>query len=109
MPIFRLFSKRQRESRGQVPDVFRYDEIPQPLRVQIVHIINDALGANSYDRHWKTDALAFLHDALAREYGVFSLMPGQNKSEGFLNFLLSVDDCEKALDAIELAIRYVDK
>jgi hypothetical protein len=44
MPIFDLFSKRQKRLRGEVPGVYTYDQIPQTLRVQIVHIIRDAKG-----------------------------------------------------------------
>ena len=43
MGIFDLFSKRQKRLRGEAPDVYTYDEIPEPLRVQIVHIFRDIL------------------------------------------------------------------
>jgi len=44
MKAFDLFSKRQKRSRGEVPDVYQYKTIPEVLRVQIVHIIRDAFG-----------------------------------------------------------------
>lgn len=44
MGIYNLYSKRQRQLRGEIPDVFSYDNIPNSLRVQIVHIIRDAIG-----------------------------------------------------------------
>lgn len=44
MAIFDLFSKRQKSLRGDVPDVYVYDNLPDALRVQIVHIWTDALG-----------------------------------------------------------------
>jgi len=44
MAIFDLFSKRQKRLRGEVPDIYTYDDIPQSLRVQIVHIIRDCIG-----------------------------------------------------------------
>lgn len=44
MAIFDLFSKRQKRIRGDVPDVYSYDDLPGPLRVQIVHIWTDTLG-----------------------------------------------------------------
>jgi len=44
MTIFDLFSKRQKRSRGEVPDVYQYETIPTELRVQIIHIIRDAFG-----------------------------------------------------------------
>ena len=43
MSVFEIFSKRQKRERGEVPDVYQYEIIPQPLRVQIVHILRDAL------------------------------------------------------------------
>jgi hypothetical protein len=43
--IFDIFSKRQRKLRGEVPDVYTYDSIPEPLKVQIIHIWNDTLGS----------------------------------------------------------------
>jgi hypothetical protein len=38
MRILDLFSKRQKKLRGEMPDVYMYDELPQPLKVQIVHM-----------------------------------------------------------------------
>ena len=46
MGIFNLFSKRQKRLRGEMPDVYLYDTIPNALRVQIVHILRDCLGNN---------------------------------------------------------------
>lgn len=44
MKVFDLFSKRQKRIRGEMPDVYQYETIPSELRVQIIHIINDAFG-----------------------------------------------------------------
>ena len=44
MAIIELFSKRQKKLRGDTLDVYTYDNIPQKLRVQIVHIIRDCIG-----------------------------------------------------------------
>lgn len=53
--IFDLFSKRQKRLRGDVPDVYVYDKIPDALKVQIIHIWNDVLGSNKdyYSYHNK--------------------------------------------------------
>lgn len=40
MKVFDIYSKRQKK----LPDVYQYDNIPEPLRVQIVHIIKDFIG-----------------------------------------------------------------
>ena len=41
---FSIFSKRQKELRGETPDVYTYDVMPKPLKVQIIHIWNDIFG-----------------------------------------------------------------
>ena len=45
MAIIDLFSKRQKALRGDVPDVYAYNDLPHALRAQIVHIWNDSLGS----------------------------------------------------------------
>src|SRR5258708_40102888 len=44
MATFPLYSKRQKQLRGEVPDVYVYDTFPNPFRVQVVHIWQDTLG-----------------------------------------------------------------
>lgn len=116
MSTFDLYSKRQKELRGEVPDVYTYESIPQPLKVQIVHIWRDALGHESeyHNSHVGTyRAYKFIVETLCREYGVFSL-PGakdygdRNYLSELSNFFLQQQDVEKALDAIELSFRYID-
>lgn len=78
-----LFSKRQRVSRGEVTDVYTYDQIPQPLRVQIVHIWRDVLGdENDYSmRQFGTqEAYTAIVTVLRREYGFFVLQGGHTFS-----------------------------
>ena len=94
MAIFDLFSKRQKALRGEVPDVYTYDDLPNALRVQIVHIWSDALGSdeNYYDQYRCGDnvqsAYKFIVDTLCREYGMFQL-PTAEKHRGrmYLNEL----------------------
>jgi polyhydroxyalkanoate synthesis regulator protein len=47
MGIIDLFSKRQKRLRDEMPDVYQYTEIPQTLRVQIVHIIEEVVSTDS--------------------------------------------------------------
>jgi hypothetical protein len=42
MAIFDLFSRRKREAERDSPEVFRYDEIPHQLRIQLLHALDDA-------------------------------------------------------------------
>jgi hypothetical protein len=115
MAIFDLFSKRQKRIRGDVPDVYSYDDLPGPLRVQIVHIWADTLGNG--EQYWKgkvQETYKFIVDTLCREYGLFKL-PGTNDYGNreyiteLCNFFLQEKEIEKALDAVELSFRVIDR
>ena len=74
MTIFDVFSKRQKKLRGEVPDVYTYGDLPQPLRIQIVHIILETLG--KADQYWEVKvklSYEFIVKTLCREYRAFSI------------------------------------
>lgn len=109
MGVIDLFSKRQRRLKGEVPDVYIYDEIPASLRVQVVHIIRDALGTDSYRSKHATNTYKFINDALCREYGLFELTKRfRSFDESIFNFFLAEESVEKALDVIELSFKMID-
>lgn len=109
MVLFDLFSKRQKRARGEFPDVYQYDTLPKPLRVQIVHIVNDALGEDSNTYSSKSEAVFLeIHDILAREYGVFSLGDDHSARSRLLNFFLRETSIERALDCVELLFRAIN-
>ena len=116
MPIFDIFSKRQKKLRGEFPEVYSYDSLPNPLRVQIVHIVLGALGkADEYHSGQVRNAYEFIVDALCREYGVF-LLPGNDGSYGqrmylqeLVNFFLHVQDTDQSLDVVELCFNVIDR
>lgn len=117
MGIVDLFSKRQKALRGELPDIYTYDALPQPLRVQIVHIWKDSLGseANYRDSYRGAyGAYKFIVETLCREYGLFRL-PGsrdhgdRNYYSELIGFILNESDTERALDAVELSFRVVDR
>lgn len=105
-----LFSKRQKRLRGELPDVYQYEDIPQPLRVQIVHIIEAATNVHNYGNRGAESAFEFIFKALCREYGVFELT---NRREGHYeqvaNFFLNEKNTEKSIDVIELCFRVIDR
>lgn len=115
MAIFDLFSKRQKRLRGDVPDVYVYDQLPQPLRVQIVHIWTDTLGKG--EQYWDgqvKQSYEFIVNTLCREYGLFKLPGAKDYGDRdfiteLANFFLQSDDIEKALDGIELSFRVIDR
>ncbi len=118
MAVFDIFSKRQKKLRGDLPDVYQYEKIPMPLRVQIVHIWRDTLGdEREYHESYlgTKQGYTFIVDTLCREYGVFSLFVtktgygGRSYIEELANFFLNEVDTEKVLDAVELSFRVVDR
>ena len=109
MAIRDLFSKRQKRQRGDVPDVYVYDQIPKPLRVQLVQVIQDGIGAEGGHGEART-LYAELDKALCREYGVFSLTDSRRHSnwESIANYLLDTDNVEHILDIVELSLHAID-
>lgn len=108
MPIFELFSKRQKRKRGEIPDVYIYEEIPQALRVQIAHIIKDTIGQDNYSDK-ASSAFEFIHKTLCKEYGVFSLKQhSRSDAEAILDYFLNCKDYEKCLDIIEICFRVIE-
>jgi hypothetical protein len=112
MAVFNLFSKRQKYLRGEISDVFTYDELPKSLRVQIVHILNDAIGKDKGLGYTGevSKVYKFLHDIIAREYGEFKLgHHNDTDQEALMNFLIQTEDTEKALDVVEVSFKYIDR
>lgn len=106
--VFDLFSKRQKELRGEVPDVYIYDDIPQKLRVQLIHIIQHFTNEEHYD-HGKF--YEGIHKILCKEYGVFTLKQNEwdddyNHEKIILEYLLNTKDFEQILDILELFYKY---
>ena len=107
MPIVDLFSKRQKRLRGELPDVYQYEEILGELRVQIIQIFNDIFGD---PQHASTTSRAFelLHQILCREYGRFTLSEAWRngpKADVF-DFILKAPT-EEVLDIVETGIGVV--
>lgn len=109
MAIFDLFSKRQKRLRGDCPDVYVYDKLPGTLRVQIVHIVKDAIGEDNYGWEAASEIYDFINNSLCREYGVFQLTAyAKNSAEAIFNYFLKESDTEKALDFVELSFRIIN-
>ncbi len=109
MAIFDLFSKRQKRLRGEYPDVYVYDELPHTFRVQVIHIVRDAVG--SYDT--SRDALEVykeIYNVLCKEYGIFDLSEKFNEfcDSAIFNFFLRSEEIEQAIDIIELFFIFID-
>jgi hypothetical protein len=124
MPTFELFSKRKKRAAGGFQDVYKYDNIPEALRVQVVHIWGDTLGnpnrhMNSYENI--LEIYQSLVQTIRREYGVFRLREDTYDPEDsryafqeMCNFFLDLQGfrdksaTDKALDVIELTFKAID-
>jgi hypothetical protein len=120
LAIHELYSKRQKKLRGEVPDVYTYDTIPEPLRVQVIHILHDTLGTFYREQdeaeHWRiNNAYEFIVCALRREYGLLELPRRKiewnlsNFISELRDFLIIEPDHERVLDAIELSFQVIDR
>jgi len=109
--LFDLFSKRRKKERGDFPDVYQYTDIPNSLRVQVVHMLQEAFAKEGeYITPEAVNAIKEINKALCREYGVFKLAGKYDEGfEELANFALQTDDHEKVLDVIELSFRFIDK
>lgn len=109
MSVFELFSKRQKKLRGEVSDVYQYEEIPQSLRVQIVHIVRDTIGYEQSYNDMTNRVYEDIHKVLCKEYGVFTLKQHeQSNFAAIYDFFLSEKNYDKCLDIIEISFRVID-
>jgi hypothetical protein len=107
MVVRDLFSKRQKRLKGDIPDVFLYDDIPNKLRVQIIHIIRDSIGQNIYSSCYA--AYRVIHKELCDEFGRFELVAHVNSDDdAVFNYFLGCH-VEEALDIIELCFQHINE
>ena len=113
MAIMDTFSKRKRLlGRVGAQDVYKYDALPTPFRIQVVHIWKSAIGeyyASDFsdespaNQFWK-----LIHDSLSREHGVFTLHESFSDARTKCQSYLLGADVDGALDIIELSFRVID-
>jgi hypothetical protein len=119
MAVFDIFSKKQKALRGDVPDVYTYNSVPQSLRVQIIHILRDTLGnGDEYENQFAGqvyEGYKFIVETLCREYGLFVLPGTQQAPRGrhclkeLVEFPLNKRDTERILDAVQLSFQIIDR
>ena len=120
MSIFNLYSKRQKKLRGEESDVYVYDDLPDALKVQIIHIWTDVLGNdNQYYQDYPEiirgnvkSAYKLVVDIICREYGLFELPTANKHNRMYLdelaNYFLQESDIEKSIDIIELSFKLIN-
>jgi len=109
--ILNLFSRRQKQLRGDVPDVYRYDELPIALRRQVIVILRDTYGhvlLTSWMPPLPTDPWIELRDALRRERGVYVLNNNHDAIAEVAEYFEGERDVELALDVVEVGFRIAE-
>lgn len=108
MAIVDLFSRRQKLERGEYPDVYQYDYLPYSFRVQVWHIVCDALGKNVYPDHSVDIVHHYVADILKREHGLLELSSRPVVPETAVSeFFFQDPSVDRALDVIELYFRQI--
>ncbi len=105
MPVWDLYSKRNKRNTQDTPDIFIYDEIPKKFRTQLIHLIIEGFGEiRQYTDSW---GLAYknIHNVLCQEYGVFTLSKINSTPQiDLFEFIMQVEDVDKILDVIEVVV-----
>jgi len=111
MGVFDLFSKRQKRARGEMPDVYVYDKLPQQFRVQVIYIIKDAFGAiDSNGGMFVINAYKFIGETLCREFGLLELVKyKKSDDDSVFTFFLQEENTEYALDVLELCFKFINE
>ena len=73
MAITDLFHKRQKRLRGEYPDVYQYDELPDKLKIQIVHLWKETIGEDYSGGGWEPSSSNHTYNIIDRPfYNTFS-------------------------------------
>ena len=117
MKFLKLFSERQQELKGELPDVYQYETIPNELRWQVRHLWHDAFGDAERDYRYgrslsrdTVEAYEFINTTLSYHYGKPSL--GSSSDPDFTSvhsFFLHTKKTENAIDVIELSFQYMEQ
>lgn len=111
MASFDLYSKRRKRLKGEIQDIFTYDQIPNKIRIQIVHIIESTIGKIKYGYYGDHATAIYnkIDKVICKEYGLLDL-PGHSSLESkykIRNYFLNFADDEQALDIIELFFKII--
>lgn len=109
MAVFDLYSKRQKRQLGEI-EIYKYDPIPEKLRVQILTIIEEALGTDKRAGH-STFVYQFIKKTLCREYGRLELVQSKfqlSDREQVAQFLLKYSTTEELIDLTELTFNVIN-
>ncbi|HGM9749193.1 TPA: STM4504/CBY_0614 family protein [Proteus mirabilis] len=116
MSIRNIYSKRQKELKGEKCDIYQYDELSKKLKIQIIHIIKKTFGKcpsyfelkYGYARTSIVDvSYKYVFDTLCEEWGELELIYNDYSKErsyetDICNRLIKEKDIDKCLDIVEV-------
>lgn len=114
MPVYETFAKRKQKAENVgKPVIYRDDILPEPFRVQVVHIWRKTIGYEdgwlaagmlNFDMPWAT-----MNETIATEMGLFTLWDrGRSHRECCEQFLLHYGDVDDVLSLIEVSFQIVE-
>jgi hypothetical protein len=126
MAVFSMFSKRQQPISQEASDVFRYDEIPHELRIQLLHALDDArhrIYQRTIPEYWAIgtegmDIFATACMTLRRELGLGRLVDVRKRVRTMADtetrdlcneFTVFFENCEPkhVLDSVEIIMHFI--
>jgi AbiJ N-terminal domain 4 len=112
MALPSTYSRRKRNAEKTGADVYVYDHVPQKVRVQVVQILRKGLGpyyVNGYPEP-TAQGYDFLYDFVCEELGEHESSPMEydSKDRAFLEWLEQEQNIDYWVDAVEMALQYID-
>lgn len=103
MAILELYSRRERAERAECPDVYQYTVIPEKLRIQVWHIITDAIGEDRSQAPYTRTIHEWVEGQIYRNFGLLTL-PGlrYGVANSVRDFFIAQIRPSRILDIIEL-------
>jgi hypothetical protein len=128
MALFDLFSRKKRDAERESSEVFRYDDIPDALRIQLLHALDDArkrIYARTIPAYIAigtegTDIFSEACLVLRRELGLGKLVEvrkrvrsmndtqTKDRSDEFTAFFENCEP-EQVLDAVQIVMRLIEE
>lgn len=109
MAVTNIYSKRQKATRGEVPDVYQYDILSSKLKNQIIFIMKGAIGTKTTELNMTRRSQTFsgriyenIRNTLIREYGETSLAGQHDAMTDIISRFQSESNIEICLDIIEV-------
>ena len=107
MEIYDFYSRQQKTRRGEFPDVYQYEEMPDQLRIQVLYVLNDLNQLNERYVNSQRGFFNVINRLICREQGWGELphsahhrAPAQDK---LYSYFQTETDIELLLDVIQLA------